>query len=118
MARRYSLRWSPVAQADLDSILEYLVEQDSLEAPGVIVINEAMAKRYWPNEDPIGRRIKIGLFNGDAPWLTIVGVTQDVKQGGLDRQPGRSVDPAHARAIARDRRPRDTHAPDRIQRGA
>jgi putative ABC transport system permease protein len=61
-------------------------EQDSLTAPGVIVINEALAKRYWPNEDPLGRRIKIGLFNTDAPWLTIVGVAQDVKQGGLDRQ--------------------------------
>jgi putative ABC transport system permease protein len=61
-------------------------ERDSLEAPGVIVINEAMAKRYWPNEDPLGKRIKIGFFNSDAPWLTIVGITQDVKQGGLDRQ--------------------------------
>jgi putative ABC transport system permease protein len=61
-------------------------EQDSLSAPGVIVINETMAKRYWPDEDPLGRRIKIGLFNTDAPWLTIVGVAQDVKQGGLDRQ--------------------------------
>lgn len=62
-------------------------EQDSLNAPGVIVINEAMAKRYWPNEDPLGKRIKVGFFNTDAPWLTIVGVTQDVKQGGLDREP-------------------------------
>jgi predicted permease len=62
-------------------------EEDSLNAPGVTVINEAMAKRFWPNEDPIGKRIKIGLFNSDAPWLTIVGVTADVKQGGLDRQP-------------------------------
>ncbi|MEP7339906.1 MAG: ABC transporter permease [Acidobacteriota bacterium] len=62
-------------------------EQDSLNAPGVIVINEAMAKRYWPDEDPLGRRIKIGFSNSDAPWLTVVGVTQDVKQGGLDRQP-------------------------------
>ena len=61
-------------------------EQDSLNAPGVIVINEAMAKRYWPDEDPLGKRIKIGLFNSDAPWLTVVGVTQDVKQGGLDEK--------------------------------
>lgn len=61
-------------------------EQDSLNAPGVIVINEAMAERYWPNEDPLGGRIKIGLGLSDAPWLTIVGVTQDVKQGGLDQQ--------------------------------
>lgn len=62
-------------------------EQDSLNAPGVTVINEAMAKRFWPDEDPLGKRIKIGSFNSDSPWLTIVGVTQDVKQNGLDRQP-------------------------------
>jgi putative ABC transport system permease protein len=61
-------------------------EQDSLNAPGVIVINETMAKRYWPNEDPVGKRIKIGLFNADAPWLTVVGVAQDVKQRGLDQR--------------------------------
>src|SRR5262249_29403872 len=62
-------------------------EHDSLNAPGVIVINDAMAKRYWPNEDPIGKRIKIGSFTSDAPWLTVVGITQDVKQGGLDQAP-------------------------------
>ncbi len=60
--------------------------QDSLNAPGVIVINESLAKRYWTNEDPMGKRIKFGGFNSDNPWLTIVGIAQDVKQGGLDRQ--------------------------------
>jgi predicted permease len=62
-------------------------DRDALNAPGVIVINEALAKRYWPGEDPLGKRIKIGFFNSDAPWLTVVGVARDVKQGGLDRQP-------------------------------
>ncbi len=61
-------------------------EQDSQNAPGVIVINEALAQRYWENEDPVGQRIKIGRFDTDAPWLTIVGVAQNVKQDGLDRQ--------------------------------
>jgi len=63
------------------------VEQDSQNAPGVIAINEAMAKQFWPNEDPLGKRIKLGLFSSDTPWLTIVGIAQDVKQGGLDRRP-------------------------------
>ena len=62
-------------------------EQDSQNAPSVIVINEAMAKQFWPNEDPLGKRIKIGFSNSDNPWLTIVGIAQDVKQGGLDRRP-------------------------------
>jgi predicted permease len=61
-------------------------EQDTLTAPGVVVVNETLAKRFFPDEDPVGKRIKIGLFNSDAPWLTIVGVTADVKQRGLDQQ--------------------------------
>jgi putative ABC transport system permease protein len=61
-------------------------DRDSLDAPGVVVINEAMARRYWPHEDPLGKRIKIGPFNSNDPWLTIVGIAQDVKQGGLDQQ--------------------------------
>lgn len=60
-------------------------EQDTEQAQGVIVINEAMANQYWPNENPVGKRIKIGRFDSNSPWLTIVGVTQDVKQGGLDQ---------------------------------
>ncbi|HKQ76071.1 MAG TPA: ABC transporter permease [Blastocatellia bacterium] len=60
-------------------------ELDSQNVPGVIVINETMARRYWPDEDPLGRRIKLGGFNSDNPWLTIVGVAQDVKHG-LDMQ--------------------------------
>jgi putative ABC transport system permease protein len=63
-------------------------ELDSQNAPGVIVINETMARRYWPDEDPLGKRIKLGGFNSDNPWLTVVGVAQDVKHG-LDRQPPR-----------------------------
>jgi putative ABC transport system permease protein len=56
--------------------------QDTVSAPGVIVINETMAKRYWPGEDPIGRAIRLGGSNG--PRLTIVGVMGDVHHLGLD----------------------------------
>jgi predicted permease len=62
-------------------------EQDSQNAPDVIVINEAMARQFWPDEDPLGKRIKLGAFNSGNPWLTIVGISQDVKEGGLDRRP-------------------------------
>jgi putative ABC transport system permease protein len=59
-------------------------QQDSLNAPSVIVINEAMARRFWPDEDPVGKRIKIGRFDSKDSWLTIVGVAQDVRHWGLD----------------------------------
>src|SRR5205807_4262650 len=43
----------------------------------VIIINEAMARKYWPQEDPLGKRIKEG--GPDDPWLTIAGVVGDVR---------------------------------------
>jgi predicted permease len=65
--------------------------------PGVAVINEALAKRFYPNTDPIGRRIRSGtgpLMPGQPdtiPWFTIVGVAKDVKQGGLEQKIGTEV---------------------------
>jgi putative ABC transport system permease protein len=57
--------------------------QDTLESPGVVVINETMAKRYWPGEDAVGKRFKIGRYDDKAPWLTVVGVEADTRQEGL-----------------------------------
>jgi putative ABC transport system permease protein len=56
--------------------------QDTLSSPGVIVINESMARKFWPKEDPIGRAIRLG--GSDGPRLTVVGVVGDVHHLGLD----------------------------------
>jgi len=56
-------------------------------ATPVAVINEKMAARYWPNEDPIGRRITLGLPRPDNPWITIVGVARDVPHRAVDSKP-------------------------------
>ena len=50
----------------------------------VVMISDGMAKRYWPGEDPVGRRLKWGAAQSTAHWLTIVGVVGDIKQGPLD----------------------------------
>ena len=60
--------------------------RDTVGAPPVIVINQSMARKYWDKQDPIGRRIKIGLANSKEPWLTVVGVAGDVRHDGLDSQ--------------------------------
>ncbi len=50
-----------------------VAETDRLDAPGVVVINEFMAKTHWPGLDPIGRRITLD----DSTWLTVVGIVKD-----------------------------------------
>jgi hypothetical protein len=54
-------------------------------APQVIVINEEMARRFWPGEDAIGRRLKYGLDPGAKnPWKTVVGIVADMRRQRLD----------------------------------
>ncbi|HXU07852.1 MAG TPA: FtsX-like permease family protein, partial [Blastocatellia bacterium] len=63
-------------------------EQDQAGAPQVVVINQTMSRRYWPEDDPIGKRIRIsgtGLTDSDIT-ATIVGVVGDVKHGSLDER--------------------------------
>jgi putative ABC transport system permease protein len=56
------------------------------DAPGVLVINEAMARHHFPNEDPVGKRMRFNSGGGSwTPWFQIVGVAGDVKEYGLDR---------------------------------
>jgi predicted permease len=58
---------------------------DGPMSPPVLVINQTTARLYYPNQSPIGRRIKP---NGDSLWFTVIGVAKDVKQGGLDSKTG------------------------------
>jgi len=54
-------------------------------APPVIVINEEMARRFWPGDDPIGRRLKYGLDpDRPIPWKTVVGVVANMRRQRLD----------------------------------
>ena len=61
----------------------YLADSDRVDTPPVVVVNEAMARQFWPNLNPVGRRLRIS-DNGNSEWLTVVGVVGDVRQMGLD----------------------------------
>ena len=56
-------------------------DQDGAESPRVVVLSESVVRHYWPDyprgADPVGRRIKLG--NSQSPWLTVVGVSGDIK---------------------------------------
>jgi predicted permease len=58
-------------------------ESDGAETRGVALVNQTMARSFWPGENPVGRRFKRGAFREDAPWITIVGIVGDVHQAGL-----------------------------------
>jgi hypothetical protein len=59
----------------------WLAETDREGAEDVALINEAMAKKYWPGTDPLGRRMRQGQV--DRPWITIVGIVADVRHNGI-----------------------------------
>jgi putative ABC transport system permease protein len=66
---------------------DFTIEDMQPGAPPVAVINERMAARYWPNDDPVGRRITLGLPRPDNPWITIVGIARDVPHRAVDSRP-------------------------------
>ena len=56
---------------------------DSRNAPDVAIINEAMRRRFWPGEDPIGKRLRLYYDSNPNRWFAIVGVVSDVRRRGL-----------------------------------
>ncbi|MGH9863396.1 MAG: ABC transporter permease, partial [Candidatus Acidiferrales bacterium] len=64
----------------------FFTTDDNLDAPRVVLINQTAARRFWPNQDPVGQQIRFGP-DPNTPWWTIVGVVGDVKHFGLDSDP-------------------------------
>ena len=62
----------------------YFENSDNAQSVPVAVINETMARQYWPGENVLGRRFKLGGPDEDTPWLEIVGIVADVRQMGID----------------------------------
>jgi predicted permease len=62
-------------------------DQDTLDTMPVVVISEKTARHYWPNEDPIGKRLKPGATTNATPWRTVIGVVKDVRQNDFITEP-------------------------------
>jgi predicted permease len=74
-------------------------ERDAKGANLVAIVNRTMATTFWPNQNPIGRRVKpYGGGGPDDPWVTIVGVVDDAKNAGLDRPAGTELYLPYAQA--------------------
>lgn len=74
-----------------------ITEQDGADSAKIALINNTMAGQLWPNEDPLGKRIKFpGSEKNPQPWRTIVGVVKDVSQYALDKQAPMQIYVPHA----------------------
>ena len=68
-----------------------LSEQDGRDAPAVAVVSEEMARQNWPDQDPLGKHIRMGRPGTAGPLRTIVGVVGDVRPSPLDHAPAPTV---------------------------
>lgn len=64
-----------------------LTDQDTETTPNAVVISETMARRFWPGEDPVGKRIAAGRAQTPEDWIHVVGVVKDVRQFELNAEP-------------------------------
>jgi putative ABC transport system permease protein len=62
-------------------------DDDATPASQGVIVSERVWKRFWPNDNPIGRRVKFGPITSDSPWMSIVGVVGEVKYRGLPENP-------------------------------
>jgi putative ABC transport system permease protein len=62
--------------------------RDTADTEPVAIINRKMAEQIWPGEEGLGQQFKIGFADSANPWLNVVGLVGEVRQGSLDQQPG------------------------------
>ena len=62
----------------------YFTKVDTAKAPLVVIVNRKLAEHYWPGEDPVGKRMRLGTPETKSPWLTVVGEVANVKQDSPD----------------------------------
>jgi putative ABC transport system permease protein len=83
-----------------------LTNDDGEFTQPVAVINERMARKYWPSESAMGKRLRVGRENSAGTWMTIVGVVADVRNSWINRQPEPGIyipyrqSPQHFAALA------------------
>jgi len=62
-------------------------DHDDANPQSVVLVNETIARKFWPGESPVGKRIKLGANPERLPWITVIGVVGDLRHGGLDVDP-------------------------------
>ncbi|HLW53081.1 MAG TPA: ABC transporter permease [Candidatus Angelobacter sp.] len=76
-------------------------QQDTPDKPRVAIVDEAMARQLWPDQNPLGKRIKPAGVDAKGPWMTVVGVVGRIKQDTLDSDPRIALYLSHTQYPAR-----------------
>jgi len=63
-----------------------LEESDGPDSPKVVLASESLARKYWGEQNPLGRRIKLWGLEAEGPWWTVVGIVGDVRHFGLEAE--------------------------------
>jgi putative ABC transport system permease protein len=81
--------WQVVSDGALEALGERVLrgrpfaESDTATSQPVALVNETFAQIYWPGQDPIGRRIRMGSDDEKRPWMTVVGLVRNVRHNGI-----------------------------------
>lgn len=92
-SQRLRLRMDEASEGFFDTVGTPLLRgriftsQDGPDAPRVAIVNQSLARRVWPDSDPVGRRFKFGPRDGDTPWFVVVGIVADMRRQGLEADP-------------------------------
>ncbi|MEN3333017.1 MAG: hypothetical protein V7641_2382 [Blastocatellia bacterium] len=116
-SRRFAIQGQPLPEPGQENFANYISDspayfrtlaipliagreftlQDDLQAPGVAMVNQALARRFFAGEEVIGKRIRFySSRDPQPPWLEIVGVAGDVRQGSLDQEVQPEIHVPHA----------------------
>src|SRR5262249_25415454 len=90
MPRAYVHRVSPEFFSTLRIPLlagRAFTDTDAAQGSTAVIVSERVVKRFWPGQDPLGKRVKFGQAESNGPWLAIVGVVGEVKYRQLPENP-------------------------------
>ncbi|MGC2499645.1 MAG: ABC transporter permease, partial [Acidobacteriaceae bacterium] len=66
----------------------YFTDADDAQGAPVAIVNHELAEHYWPGENPVGKRLRLGASGMETPWITVVGEVADAKKSSPDRGAG------------------------------
>lgn len=91
--RRLPLRQDEASARTFETVRASLLRgrafapEDSAQTLPVAIVNRTLARQIWGEEEAVGRRLKLGALDGPAPWLTVVGVANDMRREGIEIAP-------------------------------